>query len=106
MRRLLLLFAIALPLVAQVPSPSEFLKLDIGKDRHASRFFVERDPLRTKLERLGARAAALGGALAILAGVYFLSRANEMVLLTAVPLLILYAIILRRMRRRTAPYRS
>lgn len=33
MRRLLLLLAIALPLVAQVPSPSQFLKLDIGKDR-------------------------------------------------------------------------
>src|SRR5690349_6323969 len=33
MRRLLLLLALALPVFAQVPSPSEFLKLEIGKDR-------------------------------------------------------------------------
>jgi hypothetical protein len=33
LRRLIALLAFALPLVAQVPSPSEFLKLEIGKDR-------------------------------------------------------------------------
>ncbi|HYH06122.1 MAG TPA: M14 metallopeptidase family protein [Thermoanaerobaculia bacterium] len=33
MKRLLVLLAIALPLTAQIPSPSQHLKLDIGKDR-------------------------------------------------------------------------
>ncbi len=75
--------------------------LDLVRDRHTQRFFVERDPLRTKLERAGARASVFGGALAILGGVVWLARANELVLLTAVPLLILYAILVRRMRRRT-----
>lgn len=32
-RRLLLVLALALPLAAQIPSPSQFLKMEIGKDR-------------------------------------------------------------------------
>lgn len=46
MRRLLLLFAIALPLFAQAPSPSEFLKLDIGKDRVLADYAQIRSYLR------------------------------------------------------------
>lgn len=33
MKRLLLLLALALPALAQIPSPSQFLKLDVGADR-------------------------------------------------------------------------
>ncbi|MFP5246802.1 MAG: M14 metallopeptidase family protein, partial [Thermoanaerobaculia bacterium] len=33
MKRLVLLFVLALPLAAQIPSPSQHLKLEIGKDR-------------------------------------------------------------------------
>jgi Zinc carboxypeptidase len=33
MKRLVLLLALALPLAAQIPSPSQFLKLDVGADR-------------------------------------------------------------------------
>ncbi|MGN6184768.1 MAG: M14 family metallopeptidase [Thermoanaerobaculia bacterium] len=46
MRRQRLLFAIALPLFAQAPSPSEFLKLDIGKDRVLADYAQIRSYLR------------------------------------------------------------
>jgi hypothetical protein len=46
MRRLLLLLALAFPLAAQIPSPSEFLKLEIGKDRVLADYAQMRSYLR------------------------------------------------------------
>jgi hypothetical protein len=75
--------------------------LDLHRDRHASRFFVYRDPLRTRAERFGARAAIAGGAAAILAGIFFLFQSNPFAILGLVPFLILYAIAVKRARRKT-----
>src|SRR5690349_3768139 len=46
MKRLFLLLAIALPLFGQAPSPSEFLKLEIGKDRVLADYAQIRSYLR------------------------------------------------------------
>lgn len=78
-----------------------FRALDLDPDRHAARFSVEEDPLRSRARWLAARALIGAGGLGLTLAVLALARRNELLLLAVVPVLLVYALVLPRARVRT-----
>ena len=78
-----------------------FRALELDPDRHAARFSVEEGPLRSRARRLAARSLIGAGGLALTLAVLALARRNELLLLTVVPVLLVYALLLPRARVHT-----
>jgi hypothetical protein len=78
-----------------------FAALELDPDRHVATFSVEEDPLRSRARWLAARSLIGAGGLALTLAVLALARQNELLLLTLVPVLLVYALVLPRARVRT-----
>jgi hypothetical protein len=75
--------------------------LDVDPERHVATFSVEEDPLRSRWRWLAARALVGAGGVALTLVVLSLARRNELLLLAIVPVLLVYALLLPRARRRS-----